>query len=81
MASLQDLIKNYISEVDNISDKNQAAREAVSKLKNLRYAESNTEIPKAELLRELHIIKGSANDRHLELIDAIAAKLEESNAE
>lgn len=81
MASLQDLIQKYISEVANINDKNQAVKGVALKLKGLKYSESNTNIPKADLLSALRVVKGSANDSHVELIDAIIATLEKDSAE
>ena len=81
MASLQDLIQKYISEVARTTDKNQAAKDVVSKLKGLQYTGSDTNIPKADLLSTLRVVKGSANDSHIELIDAIIATLEKDSAE
>lgn len=81
MASLKELIQNYISEATNSPDKTRAAREVASKLKGLSYTGSNANIPKADLLSTLRIVKGSANDSHVELIDAVIATLEKNETE
>ncbi len=76
MANLQDRINNYLAEADGESNKVQAAKQIAQKLRKLRYTGSETNIPKADLLRELRVVKGSANDSHLEVLDAVIAELE-----
>ena len=63
MASLQDFVQKYIAEATSKNaDKNQAAKEIAAKLRSLRYTGRDDNIPKADLLGALRVVKGSAND-------------------
>lgn len=79
MANLQDLVKQYVLEAANNTDKHQAIKSAVNKIRAIRYSSQDNPIPKQHLLNELATIKASANDSHLEVIDAIMAELEAVN--
>lgn len=78
MATLQDFIQQYIAEAASATDRNQAAKEVASKLRNLKYTGHDETIPKTELLNKLRVAKSSANDSHLAVIDTVISILEQS---
>lgn len=82
MANLQDLIQKYVEEaaVNNI-DKKIAANEVAGKLRSLKYKGQDNVIPKADLLDKLRVVKGTANESHIEVLETIIAILEEGSTE
>ena len=82
MASLQDFVQKYIAEATSKNaDKNQAAKEIAAKLRSLSYTGRDDNIPKADLLGALRVVKGSANDSHLEVLETVIAILEQGGTD
>lgn len=82
MASLQDFVQKYIAEATSKNaDKNQAAKEIAAKLRSLSYTGRDDNIPKVDLLGALRVVKGSANDSHLEVLEAVIAILEQGGTD
>lgn len=78
MASLQDLVKKYITEIAvNGIDKNQAAKNIAAKLRTIKYEGHTENVPTAHLIKDLRVIKGSANDSHIEVIEIVIGILEQ----
>lgn len=82
MASLQDLIQKYVEEavVNNIDTKI-AANEVAAKLRKLKYKGQDNIIPKADLLDKLRVVKGTANESHIEVLETVIAILDEGSTE
>jgi uncharacterized protein (DUF2342 family) len=82
MASLQDFVQKYIAEATSKNaDKNQAAKEIAAKLRSLSYTGRDDNIPKVDLLGALRVVKGSANDSHLEVLETVIAILEQGGTD
>lgn len=77
MATINDYINEYLQEKANAPDKKVAAKQIVDKLKVLQYSESKKTIPVSKLLEVARTVKSSANDSHIELIDAVVELLEQ----
>lgn len=79
MATINDYINKYLQEQANAPDKKVAARQIVDKLKELSYTESKKTTPVNKILEVARVIKNSANDSHIELIDAVVELLEQES--